>query len=170
MIDKNALLKYLAEIDSFLDRKITLIAVGGTAVTLLNLKATTKDIDFCLESKDYYSFEKAISEKKGFKIDLFQNGYIFSQQLPKDYVEMAAKFKEIAFEKIDLRILHPIDIILTKIGRLNARDEADIDILMKTKRIDKNQLTKRFKEIIKTYAGAEKDYKYHFNLILSRYY
>lgn len=170
MIDKNALLDYLAEIDALLSRKIMLIAVGGTAMTLLNLKATTRDVDFCLEGEDYELFEKAISRKKTFKVDLFKNGYIFIQQLPTDYAEIATKFAERKFEKIDLRTLHPLDIILTKIGRLNARDEADIEALMKTKRIEKSQLIKRFKEISKTYGGADRDYAYHFNLILRRYY
>lgn len=44
-IDKQNLLDRLTVWDSFLKRKVHLIACGGTAMTLLGVKASTKDID-----------------------------------------------------------------------------------------------------------------------------
>jgi len=38
MITKNDLLLWLKEVDSKLEKKIVLVAVGGTAMTLLGLK------------------------------------------------------------------------------------------------------------------------------------
>lgn len=169
MINKQALLDYLKRIDSVLPEKIMLIAIGGTAMTLMDLKPTTRDIDFCLDARDYELFKKAISKVRGkFTIHLFSNGYIFSQQLPEDYIEKSVNFRK--YEKIDLRILHPLDIIITKISRLNARDEADIDTLMKTKNINKEALINRFNQVIKTHAGVEEHYKYQFNLIINKYF
>ncbi|MEK6681720.1 MAG: hypothetical protein AABY79_07115 [Nitrospirota bacterium] len=43
-IDKERLLDIISAWDSFLKRRVHLIACGGTALTLLGIKASTKDI------------------------------------------------------------------------------------------------------------------------------
>ena len=164
MIDKNSLLKWLGNLDKKLKKNITLIAVGGTAMTLLGLKTSTRDIDFCIASKDKEEFEKALDKK--FIVHIFTDGYIFSEQLPSDYIKKA---KEIAkLKNISLKALNPIDIIITKAARLNARDEEDIQVL--SKYADKKELIKRFNKIVKTYAGNEEAYKYHLNVVLRRFF
>lgn len=45
---KSALLGFLQEVDKELERAITLIAVGGTALTLLDAKTSTIDADFTI--------------------------------------------------------------------------------------------------------------------------
>ena len=45
-LDKNELLDNLREWNRYLKRKVHLIACGGTAMTLLGIKASTKDVDF----------------------------------------------------------------------------------------------------------------------------
>jgi hypothetical protein len=53
-LNKKTLLEKLGEWNSFLRRKISLIACGGTALTLLDVKASTKDVDFMVpEEADY---------------------------------------------------------------------------------------------------------------------
>ncbi len=164
MIDRNELIKWLRSIDKKLHRKITLIAVGGTAMTLLGLKSSTRDVDFCIKSEEKKDFEKALDKK--FKTDIFTDGYIFSEQLPADYSE---KSKEIVkMKNIALKTLHPIDIIITKAARFNARDEEDIEAL--SKHVDKYELIKRFNEVLKSYSGKEEDYKYHMNIIMKRFF
>ena len=164
MIDRNELVKWLRSIDKKLHRKITLIAVGGTAMTLLGLKSSTRDVDFCIKSEEKKDFEKALDKK--FKTDIFTDGYIFSEQLPADYSE---KSKEIVkMKNIALKTLHPIDIIITKAARFNARDEEDIEAL--SKHVDKYELIKRFNEVLKSYSGKEEDYKYHMNIIMKRFF
>ncbi len=44
-IDKDRLLDTFSAWDSYLKRKVHLIACGGTALTLLGVKDSTKDID-----------------------------------------------------------------------------------------------------------------------------
>ena len=39
---------FLEELDKELERKITVVAVGGTAMTLHNTKASTIDVDFTI--------------------------------------------------------------------------------------------------------------------------
>ncbi|MAG47889.1 hypothetical protein CL617_04750 [archaeon] len=164
MIEKNDLLNWLEEIDKKLKNEMIIVSVGGTAMTLLGLKSSTINIDFCINSKDKGNFEKVLDNK--FKVDIFIDGFIFSEQLPKDYIE---KSKEIIkMENIILKALNPIDIIITKTSRLNARDEEDIQTLVK--HVDKEELIKRFNKVIKTYSGSEDEYKRKFDVVLRRFF
>jgi hypothetical protein len=54
------LLGFLEEVDKEVERKVTLIAVGGTALTLLGAKPSTRDVDFTLPSDDYGAFRGAL--------------------------------------------------------------------------------------------------------------
>ncbi|MBI2137918.1 hypothetical protein HYU12_05405 [Candidatus Woesearchaeota archaeon] len=167
MIDRTDLMQYLQKIDNELKEKITLIAVGGTAMTLLGLKDSTKDVDFCTESKKEQGVIKAASEKvdNQTRIDLFSEGYIFSVQLPDDYVTRAKTVKE-SFKNLKLKILHPIDIIVSKTDRLNERDIEDIEALIKKKRITKTKLQQRYGQVIGSIPGKEENFKYHTKYVL----
>ena len=134
--DKNALLEFLEAVNESLTSKITLVAAGGTAMTLLDLKPSTIDIDFTIPSGDLTEFEQALKNNPtGYKVDRWADGYVFCQALPDDYVEKSVKIKE--FTRISLRALNPIDIIATKIGRLNQRDIQDIGTIVTKFKISK---------------------------------
>lgn len=163
MITKNDLIAWLKEIDKKLNTDIVLIAVGGTAMTLLGLKSSTIDIDFCLSSKDEKEFESVLDKK--FRVDLFFDGFIFSEQLPDDYQEISKDILEL--KNIKLKALNPIDIVITKCARLNARDEEDISAIAKY--VDKQKLLERFELVVKTYAGNEKIYRENFEYVFKRY-
>lgn len=53
---------FLSVLNEDLDKKITLVAVGGTAMTLLDLKPSTIDIDFIISGYDRVEFEQALKE------------------------------------------------------------------------------------------------------------
>ena len=118
--DKSALLEFLEAINDDLTKKITLVAAGGTAMTLLDLKPSTIDIDFTIPSSDIVEFEQVLKNNPpGYRVDRWTDGRIFCQRLPNDYIEKSIKIKE--FSHILLKALHPVDIVVTKIGRLNQR-------------------------------------------------
>jgi hypothetical protein len=156
-IPKEPLIQLIMEIDSKLTRQICLYAVGGTGMTLLNLKASTKDIDFNLKPQDLGEFRKALAKIiHGYKIDIYCNGEIFSQHLPEDYVEKAILIKK-KFNNIKLYSIHPLDIVVTKIGRLNERDFEDIKDCIKKYGLTKKQVLSRGKQV--TYIGREELYE-----------
>ena len=164
MIGKNQLISWIRKLDRKMKRKITLVAVGGTAMTLLGLKPSTRDVDFCISSDYKEEFEKAID--KTFRVDLFFDGYIFSEQLPSDYIE---KSKEILrLKNITLNTLSPADIVITKSARFNARDEEDISAIAKY--VKKSELIERFEQVVGTYAGKEEDYRMNFEVVVKRYF
>lgn len=59
-LDRSALIEFLEEVDKALSRSITLVAVGGTAMTLLRAKASTIDVDLTIPSEDYEEFQQAL--------------------------------------------------------------------------------------------------------------
>jgi hypothetical protein len=95
-LNKETLLEKLGEWNTFLRRKISLIACGGTALTLLDVKASTKDVDFIVpEETDYKYLTKDLKDlgykqttgsgwaKTGdvFIFDLFKGNRIHSTEL-----------------------------------------------------------------------------------------
>ena len=165
MIDKNGLLDILHKIDLELKNKITIVAVGGTAMTLLGLKKITKDIDFNIPSdNDYNEFERVINEI-GFniKIDYYRKNTIFSETLPMDYLKIAIKYKY-NFDKIELYILNPIDIVCSKIARLSDRDIEDIKQCIKHYNIRKSQIKERAMQY--EHAGSDEVFNQNLEYVL----
>src|SRR4030042_5179530 len=118
LLDKSVLLDFLTVLDDEVGRRITLVAVGGTAMTLLDLKPSTIDVDFTIPSNDKPAFDKALANiPHGLKIHAWSDGFVFSQILPDDYLEKSIEIAN--FKRILLKALHPIDIVVTKIGRLD---------------------------------------------------
>ena len=108
--ENKQLFGFLEEIDKILTQKIRLTAVGGTAMTLLKLKNSTIDIDFDVSSEQAPAFEKALKTlNHGFRVDIFKNGLIFSQQLPNDYqqksIPIKRNFKKISLFTLRLRLM-----------------------------------------------------------------
>ena len=161
--EKKNLMDFLEEVDGKLDKEIDLIAVGGTAMTLLGLKPSTIDIDFNLSSEHAEIFRKALEDiPHGYRIDIFENGGIFSQQLPDGFEKECVPVKR--FSKINLLALHPLDIVATKIGRLDGRDIQDIEACIKGFSLTREQIRKRANMV--EYAGREENYRHNLEYVL----
>ncbi len=153
--------------DEAATRKIVLVAVGGTAMTLLDLKPSTIDIDFTVPRIDLLEFNRVRnSVPHGFKIDAWSDGTVFCTTLPDDYLDRSLSIT--SFEKIVLRALDPVDIVVTKIGRLDARDVEDIRKCIKKYNIKKENIEKRAAEVI--FVSKEEDYQYNLRWALEEFY
>jgi hypothetical protein len=167
--DKSALFDFLSVLNEDLPKKITLVAVGGTAMTLLDIKQSTIDIDFTIPGCDRLEFEQALKNNPpGYKVDRWTDGCIFCQTLPPDYLEKSIKIKE--FSHISLRALRPVDIIVTKIGRLNVRDQQDIEACIKSANVSEAEIRERAMLVVQTYVGPEEDYLDHLNLVMAKFF
>ncbi len=167
--DKSTLFDFLSVLNEDLTKQIILVAAGGTAMTLLDLKPSTIDIDFTIPGCDRLEFEQALKNNpSGYKVDRWTDGCIFCQTLPKDYLEKSIKIKE--FSHIVLRALQPVDIIVTKIGRLNARDLQDIEACIKKVNVSEAEIRERAMLVVQTYVGPEEDYLYHLSLVLDKFF
>jgi len=167
--DKSALLDFLEVLNGDLTRKITLVAAGGTAMTLLDLKPSTIDIDFTMPSSDLPEFERVLKNNPpGFKVDRWTDGCVFCQSLPDDYLDKSIKIKE--YRHILLKALHPIDIVVTKIGRLNPRDIQDIEKCINSFKISKDQITTRAALVSPTYVPREEYYVYNLDWVIKKFF
>lgn len=136
-------------------------------MTLLDLKPSTIDIDFTGPGEDIADFKEAVKNiSHGFKIDLYKDGIVFSQILPEDYLEKTVRIKRIG--KIELRSLQPLDIVLTKIGRLDDRDMQDIEACIKRHRLNQETILSRAKQI--QYVGKEANYKANLRHVIGTFF
>lgn len=134
---KEDLTAFMQKLDSFLDKPITIIALGGTALTLLNIKSSTRDIDFITTTKEYQILSnlfqvlgfKELAERRwltneGIIIDVYLDDYVVNVKLISPSKEKSTLLRQ--FERINLRVLNFYDICITKIDRGDARDFEDI--------------------------------------------
>ena len=166
-LDKAQLLDFLRIVEKELSRQITLVAVGGTALTLLDLKPSTIDIDFTGPGEDVTDFKEALRNiSHGFKIDLYNDGVVFSQILPEDYLGESIRIRRIG--RIELRALQSLDIIVTKIGRLDDRDMQDIEACIREHRLTKKTILSRAKQV--QYVGREANYKANLRHVIGTFF
>lgn len=166
--DKKRLLDFLEILDKEIIEKITLVAAGGTAMTLLDMKTSTIDIDFTIPSQDVREFEDALKKiPHGFKIDYWTDGMVFSQILPLDYLEKSIPIKT-KLKNIKLKALNPLDIVVAKMGRLDERDLHDIKACIKKFKLTKNQIKKRAKDV--EYVGREENYKINLQHVMKTFF
>ena len=166
--DKSSLIDFLRVLDKEVSRKITLTAAGGTAMTLLNLKPSTIDVDFTIPHEDISEFEDVLKKvPHGFRIDYWPDGMVFSQTLPEDYLRKSMPIKT-KLKNITLRTLHPIDIVVTKIGRLDERDMQDIESCIKSFKLKKRQIESRAKLV--EYVGREENYKTNLRYVVKKFF
>jgi hypothetical protein len=171
-IDKQGLLDRLSAWDSFLKRKVHLIACSGTAMTLLDVKASTKDIDLLVPNEDEHKYlidtlqqlgYKSVSgwgwaREDGFIFDLFRGNFIHTTQLLESPLKEGNHVLVKEFSHIYLGILNYYDIIISKLFRGTTIDNEDCLALLKSKRseIDLKKLEKRFLETASYDVSEEK--------------
>ena len=137
-------------------------------MTLLKAKPSTIDVDFTVSSKYYSEFERA--EKivpHGFTVHLFHDGAVFVNMLPDDYLKRSIPIKT-KLKNVELRALHPVDIVVTKLGRFDERDEQDIEFCIKKFKLKKNQIIKRAGQL--GYAANEKVFQINLQNILKKFF
>ena len=161
-IDKQGLLDRISAWDSFLKRKVHLIACSGTALTLLGVKASTKDIDLIVPDLSEYEYLINKLKQLGYKpatgwgwtrgdgliFDLFRGKLVHTTELLESPLNKNNHFLIKEFIRIYLGVLNYYDIIISKLFRGATVDIEDCLALMRHKgrEIDVKLLTERFRE------------------------
>jgi hypothetical protein len=161
-IDKQGLLDRISAWDTFLKRKVHLIACGGTALTLLDVKPSTKDIDLIVPNLNEHEYLVTILKQLGYKsasgwgwkrqdgfiFDLFKGKSVHTTELLESPLEKGNHILVKEFDRIYLGVLNYYDIIISKLFRAAAIDIDDCLVLVKSRKkdIDLEYLEKRFKE------------------------
>lgn len=149
MLDHERLVDFLSTVETQLDEPITLVAAGGTALVLLDVKPSTRDVDFTGPEPSIEAFDEVLDRiPHGFKVDTWDSGYTFTTGLPDDYLDRARSPDAAArLEHIDLRTLDPVDVVVTKIGRFNERDRDDIRRTVETFDLDPAEIQGRAENV-----------------------
>lgn len=160
------LLRFLGEAQKVLERRVVLVAVGGTAMTLYKLKLSTIDVDFTGPAEDVALFVRAVKRvQPGFRVDAWPNGQVFSQFLPSDYLRRSRPIKKL--RRIEVRALAPVDIVVTKMGRLDQRDSDDVKMCIKRFRLRKSDVAHRAERV--EYAGNRKLFEANLKTVLKMF-
>jgi hypothetical protein len=131
-LDKNQLLETLGEWNRFLKRKVHLIACGGTAMTLLGIKPSTKDVDFMtpdvreynyltgqLQQLGYHQITGSGWRRKGeiFHFDLFAGNRIHTTELIESPLAAGRNTRMAEYSHLYIGILNDEDLICSKLMR-----------------------------------------------------
>ncbi len=170
-LNKEKLLDIMVEWNRFLKRRVHLIACGGTAMTLLDVKPSTKDIDFMVPNiKEYTYLTKQLKalgykqatgsgwkrDKEIFQFDLFKGNYIHTTELLNSPLEDGRNSVLKQYSHLYIGILNDYDLICSKLMRGARVDFEDCLMLFEAHRekIDIAELTSHFNELL-LYEVAE---------------
>ena len=131
-LDKNRLLEILGGWNRFLKRKVHLIACGGTAMTLIGVKPSTKDVDFMSPEVREYNYLvkqlKALDYRKvtgsgwkrdgeNFQFDIFFGNRIHTTELLESPLGEGRHSILKEFSHLYIGILNDYDLIASKLMR-----------------------------------------------------
>ena len=161
-IRKKELLNEISGWNRFFKRKMHLIACGGTALTILGLKESTKDIDFIVPNIDEYTYLIDTLKRLGYKsvtgngwkrdekyvFDLFRGKFVHTTELLESPLLEGNNIFFEEFTNVYLGVLNFYDLIISKLFRGAQVDFDDCLILYEAKKnqININKLRERFKE------------------------
>ena len=160
-ITKDRFLEVLSDWNTFMKKKVHLIACGGTALTLLDVKPSTKDIDLIVpyeREHDYLvsalkdlGYKSAsgwgLSRDDGFIFDLFRGNKVHTTELIEPILDKGNHMLVKEYSYIYLGMLNFYDIIISKLFRATSVDVDDCLMLIKAKKreIDIDNLISRFR-------------------------
>jgi len=151
-IDKQGLLDELSVWDGYLKRKVHLIACGGTAMTLLDVKESTKDIDLLIPNEAEYDYLIRILKQLGYKsvtgwgwargdgfiFELFRGKRVHTTELLESPLQKGNHILIKEFNLIYLGALNHYDLIISKLFRGAAIDIEDCLALIRAKKKEIN--------------------------------
>ncbi len=159
--------------NGFLNRKVHLIACGGTALTLLGVKASTKDVDLLVPVEQEYNYLVKMLEQLGYRpmtgsgwqrpteafiFDLFKGKRVHTTELLGSPLEKNNHLLIKELSHIYLGVLNTYDLMTSKLFRGTSVDVEDCLTLFRAKRneIDLDVLKERYIETAKYDVAEER--------------
>ena len=165
-LNKDRLLEILGDWNRFLRRKVHLIACGGTAMTLLGVKPSTKDVDFMAPRDAEYHYLtkqlKALGYKQttgsgwmrqgeDFRFDIFCGNRIHTTELLVSPLDEGRHSALMEFSHLYIGILNDYDLIASKLMRGTRVDFDDCVNLAEAHQatLDIQQLVRHFIDLVR---------------------
>lgn len=179
-LNKESLLSILAHWDTFFKRKVHFIACGGTAMTLLGVKESTRDVDLMVPIKSEYVYSIKIimqlgyenktaygwaREGEGFIFDLFEGKKMHTTELLDNPLEEGKHEIVKEFLNIYLGVLNDYDLIVSKLFRGTSVDLDDCVLLAQAhkKEIDFKKLKAHFFDLLSYHPVGDVRIKGHWD-------
>ena len=155
---------FLSRLNSAIKKKVTVVLIGGNALSTLGLKSATEDVDIVCRSSEpiVANFCRDYVKKYKVKVEFFIDG-LFKNIRIKDYLESAYPYMQDEFQNLNLKILSLPDIILTKISRSMKKDLDDVSRILHKQEIIEVELDKRFAYLLKNTIGDKSDFMDKYN-------
>lgn len=164
-LNRGWLFDTFGEWNRFLRRMVHLIACGGTAMTLLGVKPSTKDVDLMVpELREYAYLTKQLSamgykkttaygwkrEGEPFQFDIFSGKRIHTTELMESPLEKGRHSILKEFSQLYIGVLNDYDLISSKLMRGTRVDFEDCVNLALAHRneIDLDRLFNHFHEMV----------------------
>lgn len=179
--NQRELVSFLGELDERLGtqwpgRKIEMYVFGGAAaVVAYASKRATVDLDVFLENKEVKS--KLLEwGGHGSKLELKYGVYLESANTTlmliedPEWRERSVEIMHGKFKSMRLMAVSKEDLILSKLGRYNDRDRADIQHLIETCKADSEKLVSYYKSARQYYVGNLRTIDATFNIVLKEHF
>ena len=140
---------------------VRLVACGGTALTLMGYKESTKDVDFLVPELKEYQRIVAFLESAGYRretqygwkreaetilFDLYLGKKVYVTELLTSPLIRGGSRLWRRWSKIEISILNPLDLIISKMFRGTEVDIQDSLLLLARESVDLKKLQKRYRE------------------------
>lgn len=162
--------------------KICLIACGGTALSLLGYKTSTKDVDFVVPDEREYSRLKKFLIQAGYAAvtafgwkrpddaiiyDLYAGQRVYQTTLVSSPLEPEGHRKLLEMKKLYIGVLNSLDLITTKLFRGTEQDMQDCLGLVQSEDVDLAALKRRYAETAQSDVSEARVLK-HLDMFLAR--
>ncbi len=162
--------------------KIHLIACGGTALTLLGYKESTKDVDLMVPDLNEYKHLVTFLRRAGYQnctpygwkrpeetmiYDLYPGNRVYETELPDSPLKRGGHRRIREWKRIYLGVLNPMDLIITKMFRGTEIDMEDCLMLLRKENVSLEALKQRYQETAK-YDVSETRVLKNLDLLLRR--
>lgn len=163
--------------------KIRLVACGGTALTLMGHKESTKDVDFLVPEPEEYNHLTGFLAQAGYRqetqygwkregetilFDLYPGKKVYVTELLTSPLARGGSRKWKAWKKIEVSILNPADLVISKMFRGTEVDIQDSLLLLSKEKLDFRKLQARYRETAKYEISEEKVLR-NLELLLKRW-
>ena len=161
-VDKSFLISTLQSWSDLMDFSVSLIACGGTALTVLYLKESTRDIDLLVpKEQEYKRLIKFLGDadyrqrtgtgwihpgQPQITFDIFRDNRVYVTDLLNSPLKPGMNIEIHRFKRIYLGTLNHYDLIITKMARGDPADVTDCMTIIESGRIDHRKLLGRYME------------------------
>lgn len=172
-LDKYRLFEVLSLWNEFLKRRVHLVACGGTAMTLLEVKPSTRDVDFMVPDPEEYKYLIRQLKDVGYKpttasgwqrdgdvfrFDIFCGNRIHTTELLRSPLEEGQHTLLKEYSYLYVAVLNDYDLISSKLMRGTNVDFDDCVSLFAAhqEQIDIDELVDRFDELAGYDVGKDR--------------